>query len=272
MVGTAREDGGRVGLVPTMGFLHDGHLSLIRRAANECALVVVSIFVNPTQFNDAGDLAAYPRDEDRDVDLATGAGADVAFIPAVDEVYPTGFATTVRIAGPLTETFEGAIRGPEHFWGVATVVAKLFGMVQPDVAYFGQKDAQQCIVVRRLVADLDLPVHIEVCPTVREPDGLAMSSRNVRLCGADRQRALALVEGLRAAEAAIRAGASDPEEVRCATTTAMAARHVAPEYIAIADPDTLQPVDHIGSRTLLAVAAPVGPVRLIDNVLVERPR
>jgi pantoate--beta-alanine ligase len=254
-----------------MGFLHDGHLSLIRLAAHECGLVVVSVFVNPTQFNDAGDLAAYPRDEERDVDLAAGAGADVAFIPAVDEVYPAGFATTVRIGGPLTETLEGAIRGPEHFWGVATVVAKLFGMVQPDVAFFGQKDAQQCVVVRRLVADLDLPVTIEVGPTVREPDGLAMSSRNVRLCGADRQRALALIEGLLAAETTIRAGEMDPGQVACAATAAMAARRVVPEYLAVVDPDTLQPVRHIGSRTLVAVAAPVGPVRLIDNLLVERP-
>jgi pantoate--beta-alanine ligase len=252
-----------------MGFLHDGHLSLIHRAAGECGLVVVSIFVNPTQFNDAGDLAAYPRDEQRDVELAAAAGADVAFIPEVDEVYPTGFATTVRIAGPLTETLEGAMRGPEHFWGVATVVAKLFGMVQPDAAYFGQKDAQQCVVVRRLVADLDLPVAITVCPTVREPDGLAMSSRNVRLCAADRQRALGLIEGLRAAEAAIHGGATDPAEAAGAATAAMAARDVTAEYIAIVDPDTLQPVDRIEDRTLLAVAATVGPVRLIDNLFVE---
>ena len=148
-----------------MGFLHDGHLSLIRRAASACDVTIISIFVNPSQFNDPADLAAYPRDEERDLALAADAGCDVAFLPTVAEVYPEGFVTTVRIDGPITETLEGVVRGPAHFWGVATVVAKLFAMVVPDAAFFGQKDAQQCVVVRRLIADLNLPVGFVVCPT-----------------------------------------------------------------------------------------------------------
>jgi pantoate--beta-alanine ligase len=269
LVTRARRDGGRIGFVPTMGFLHDGHLSLIRRAAAECDLVVVSIFVNPTQFNDAADLEAYPRDEDRDVALARDAGAHVAFVPTVAEVYPDGFSTTVRIDGPLTETLEGAARGPSHFWGVATVVAKLFAMVQPDAAYFGQKDAQQCVVVRRLIADLNLPIELVVCPTVREPDGLAMSSRNVRLLGSDREHALALVDALRAAETAIADGETDAHEVVAAATKAMLSRGVAPEYFAVVDPGTLAPVTRIDEVVLVAVAARVGPVRLIDNMLID---
>jgi pantoate--beta-alanine ligase len=270
VVGTARQSGLRTGFVPTMGFLHDGHLSLIRRAASECGLVVLSIFVNPTQFNDDADLAAYPRDEVRDLAMATEAGADLAFVPAVAEVYPDGFATTVCIKGPLTDSFEGATRGPAHFWGVATVVAKLLAMVQPDVAYFGQKDAQQCTVVRRLIRDLNLPVELVVCPTVREPDGVAMSSRNARLCGRDREQARALIDGLRAAETAIRAGAIDSEEIVARATRAMFEREITPDYVAVVDPDTFTPVRAVDRRVLVAVAAQVGPVRLIDNLVVER--
>lgn len=269
-VRAARRAGRRIGLVPTMGFLHEGHLSLIRRAATDCDEVVVSVFVNPTQFNDAADLAAYPRNEERDVDLAASAGATMVFAPPVEEVYPTGFATTIELRGPITETFEGAVRGPEHFWGVATVVTKLFGMVQPDLAYFGQKDAQQCVVVTRLVADLDLPVEIVICPTVREPDGLAMSSRNVRLCGGDRDRALALVEGLDAADAAVRGGETDAAEVERIAAKAMLARGVGPDYVAVVDPTTLAPLERIDDRGLLVVAAHVGPVRLIDNTILSR--
>jgi pantoate--beta-alanine ligase len=272
LLGAARRDEKRIGLVPTMGFLHEGHLSLIRRAASDCDVVVISIFVNPTQFNDAADLAAYPRDEARDVALACEAGAHIAFVPGVDAVYPDGFATTVRIEGPLTETLEGASRGPAHFWGVATVVAKLFAMVQPDLAYFGQKDAQQCVVVRRLVADLDLPVEVVVCPTVREADGLAMSSRNVHLRGADRERALALVDGLRAAEAAVRDGETDAEEIVAAATKAILSRGVTPEYVAVVDPDTLAVMTTVDRAVRVVVAARVGPVRLFDNLLAEPPR
>jgi pantoate--beta-alanine ligase len=269
-VRAARRAGRRIGLVPTMGFLHEGHLSLIRRAAADCDDVVVSVFVNPTQFNDAADLAAYPRDEGRDVDLAASAGATMVFAPPVEEVYPAGFATIIELRGPITETFEGAVRGPEHFWGVATVVTKLFGMVQPDVAYFGQKDAQQCVVVTRLVTDLDLPVDLVICPTVRETDGLAMSSRNVRLRGGDRDRALALVEGLDAADTAVRGGETDAAEVEHVATKAMLARGVEPDYVAVVDPTTLAPLERIDDRALLVVAAHVGPVRLIDNTILSR--
>ena len=269
-VRAARRAGRRVGLVPTMGFLHEGHLSLIRRAAKDCDEVVVSVFVNPTQFNDAADLAAYPRNEENDVAMAASAGATMVFAPPVEEVYPAGFATTVELRGPITETFEGAVRGPEHFWGVATVVTKLFGMVQPDAAYFGQKDAQQCVVVSRLVTDLDLAVELVICPTVREPDGLAMSSRNVRLRGDDRDRALALVDGLDAADAAIRAGETDAAEVESVATKAMLARGVGPDYVAVVDPTTLAPLQRIAERALIVVAAHVGPVRLIDNAVLDR--
>ena len=197
-----------IGLVPTMGALHDGHLSLIRRARATCDEVVVSLFVNPAQFNVASDLAAYPRDEVRDGALAAEAGADLLFAPELAEVYPPGFATTVHIGG-VTETLEGEYRGVAHFDGVATVVTKLLNMVGPDVAFFGQKDAQQALVIRRLVRDLDLPVRIEVCPTVREADGLALSSRNVHLHGADRERALALRDAL-----ARRRGVADRRRAR----------------------------------------------------------
>lgn len=269
VVAARRADGERIGLVPTMGYLHDGHLSLIDRAANECGLVVVSIFVNPTQFNDPGDLAAYPRDEDRDVALAAAAGADVVFAPDAAAVYPDGFCTTVRIDGPVTETLEGAVRGPGHFWGVATVVAKLFTMATPDVAYFGQKDAQQCVVVRRLVTDLNLPVRVEVCPTVREPDGLAMSSRNVRLSDDDRRRALALRAGLAAVEGAVAAGERTVAELERLGRAAFAPYGVDVEYFAGVDPVTLHPLERVEGSALFVTAAPVGPVRLIDNVTVS---
>jgi pantoate--beta-alanine ligase len=269
LVASRRGEGATIGLVPTMGYLHDGHLSLIRRAAGECGLVVVSIFVNPTQFNDPADLAAYPRDEARDVDLAASAGADVVFAPEPAEVYPEGFCTTVRIDGPVTETLEGAVRGPGHFWGVATVVAKLFSMAQPDIAYFGQKDAQQCVVVGRLVADLNLPVRVEVCPTVREADGLAMSSRNVRLRGADRSRALALRAGLAAVEDAVAGGERTVAVLERLGREAFVPFGVHAEYFAGVDPVTLHPLERVERTALFVTAAPVGPVRLIDNVMVS---
>ncbi len=271
LVAARRREDAHVGLVPTMGSLHDGHLSLIRRAAAECDLVIVSVFVNPTQFNDPNDLAAYPRDEARDVELAARAGAHVVFAPPPDEVYPDGFCTSVRIEGPVTETLEGAVRGPAHFWGVATVVAKLFSMTQPDVAFFGQKDAQQCVVVRRLVHDLDLPVRIEICPTVREPDGLAMSSRNVRLGDDDRRRALALLAGLTAVEDAVARGERDVPALERIGRTAFAPFGVEAEYFAGVHPMTLHPLERIDGPALFVTAAPVGPVRLIDNVTVSLP-
>lgn len=262
-LGDALEDADTVGLVPTMGALHEGHLSLIRTARDECDVLVVSVFVNPTQFNDPADLAAYPSDEPRDAALAEGAGADVFFAPPAEEIYPTGFATTVSVSG-VSEPLEGAHRGKAHFDGVATVVAKLLIAVAPDVAYFGQKDAQQVAVVRRLVADLALPVEISVCPTVREPDGLAMSSRNVRLPPEDRPRALALKAGLDAAASAATEGA-DPRAAEAAGLAAMRERDVEAEYFAIVDPETFAPADDLTRPALAVVAATVDQVRLIDN-------
>jgi pantoate--beta-alanine ligase len=261
-----------IGLVPTMGALHEGHLSLIRaaRAAND--VVVVSLFVNPTQFNETADLDSYPRDEARDAALAERAGADLLFAPAVEEVYPEGFATTVRVAG-LTEHLEGEHRGTAHFDGVATVVAKLLNMVAPGAAYFGQKDAQQAAVIRRLVRDLDLPVRVDICPTIREPDGLALSSRNLHLRGADRERALALKRGLDAAAAAHAAGEPDPQAIARAGRAAMAELGVEPEYLALVRPDDLRPVERVDGQdpVLVAVAARVGPTRLIDNTILGPP-
>jgi pantoate--beta-alanine ligase len=255
-----------IGLVPTMGALHDGHLSLIRRARATCDDVVVSLFVNPAQFNESSDLAAYPRDEARDGGLAAEAGADLLFAPELAEVYPPGFATTVHAAG-VTETLEGVHRGVGHFDGVATVVTKLLNMVGPDVAFFGQKDAQQALVIRRLVRDLDLPVRIEVCPTVREADGLALSSRNVHLRGADRERALALRDALAAAEASLTAGERDAGALRTAALAAMRRRGVEPDYLEFVRTDDLSPVSHIDGEVLVAVAASVGSTRLIDNTI-----
>jgi pantoate--beta-alanine ligase len=263
----ARREERSIGLVPTMGALHEGHLSLVRAARERCDVVVVSLFVNPTQFDDAADLDAYPRDEARDAELAAAAGADVLFAPPPAAVYPPGFATTVHVAG-ITDTLEGEHRGAGHFDGVATVVTKLLNMVAPDVAFFGQKDAQQALVIRRLVADLDLPVAIEVRPTVREPDGLALSSRNAHLRGDDRERALALSRALRAAEAAVASGERDARAVARAARDAMAPFAVEPEYLAVVHPDTLAPLDAIdGDGALVAIAARVGPTRLIDNTL-----
>jgi pantoate--beta-alanine ligase len=257
-----------VGLVPTMGALHNGHLSLVRHARATCDEVVVSLFVNPSQFNDAGDLAAYPRDEARDAALAADAGADMLFAPAEAEVYPLGFATTVHV-DRLTESLEGVERGVGHFDAVTTVVTKLLNMVGPDVAFFGQKDAQQALVVRRLVRDLNLPVRIEVRPTVREPDGLALSSRNVRLRGEDRERALALHDALRAAEASLAAGERAADALRGAALAAMHARGVEPEYLELVRTDDLAPVEGVDGDALLAVAARVGGTRLIDNTILR---
>ncbi len=269
LVAAHRRGGERIALVPTMGALHSGHLSLIAHAREHADLVVLSIFVNPTQFNDPADLAAYPRDEARDLALAADAGADLVFAPPASEVYPDGFCTTVRIDGPITESLEGAVRGPAHFWGVATVVSKLFGMTQPDVAVFGQKDAQQCVVVRRLVSDLDLPVEIVVCPTVREPDGLALSSRNVRLDAEDRVRALALRAGLCAVETAVADGERSVATLEELGRSTMQRHGVTAEYFSGVDPHSLAPVASVDGATLFVTAAPVGPVRLIDNTIVR---
>jgi pantoate--beta-alanine ligase len=255
-----------IGLVPTMGALHEGHLSLIRRAREECDEVVVSLFVNPTQFGAGEDLDGYPRDEARDAALAAEAGADLLFAPTPQEVYPASFSTTVSVAG-VSEGLCGAHRGPEHFIGVATVVAKLLNMVGPDVAFFGQKDAQQAVVIRRLVRDLNLPVRVELCPTVREPDGLALSSRNAYLDSDERRRAAGLYAGLRIAEAAVAAGDRDASSVIALAREEMVRHAIEPEYLELVSPDTLEPVDFIESAVLMAVAAQVGRARLIDNLI-----
>ena len=265
-----RRAGRRIGFVPTMGAFHDGHLSLMRRARAECAVVVVSLFVNPTQFGDPADLAAYPRDDARDERLARAESVDILFMPRAGEIYPPGFATMVDVRG-VTETLEGEARGAAHFRGVATVVTKLFQMVQPDVAYFGQKDAQQAVVIRRLTRDLDIPVQIEVCPIVREPDGLAMSSRNVRLSPAARSRALGLSAALRAVEQRVAGGERSAGALAAHAREVLATHGIsAPdvEYFALVNPETLVPVDAVAAPTLIAVAGRVGGVRLIDNVIV----
>lgn len=266
-----RRAGRSIGLVPTMGALHEGHLALVRRARETCDVVVVSVFVNPAQFDEAADLAAYPRDAARDARLAEQTGADLLFAPPADEVYPPGFATTVGVGG-VSEPLEGVARGVRHFAGVATVVAKLLNMVGPDVAFFGQKDAQQVLVVRRLVRDLDLPVRIEVVPTVREADGLALSSRNARLAPGERRRALGLSRALRAAERAVAEGGHDAAAVLAAAHDALRHDGLDAEYLALVDPETLAPVEPAGELrrpALLAVAARIGAVRLIDNVLLH---
>lgn len=259
-----RRCGLRIGLVATMGAFHEGHLSLIRHARAECDVVVVSLFVNPAQFNDAGDLDAYPRDESADAVRAAELGVDFMFAPSVSEVYPPGFSTTVSVAG-LTETLEGEHRGRDHFDGVATVVTKLFNMVAPDVAYFGQKDAQQSLVIKRLVEDLNMPVRIEVCSTVREPDGLAMSSRNVHLSPEERARAVALRRALLAAERAVSGGTADPHAVRANALAELSSAQIEPDYLELVSANTLAPVARIEGELLAVVAARVGSTRLIDN-------
>jgi pantoate--beta-alanine ligase len=264
----SRGAGKTIGFVPTMGWFHEGHLSLMSRARADCDVVVVSLFVNPAQFNDPKDLQAYPRDEARDARMAEGERVDVLFAPDAKEVYPDGHTTTVTV-GAIAAPLEGQSRGASHFAGVATVVAKLFNMVQPTVAYFGQKDAQQALVIQQMVRDLNFPIRIEVCPTVREPDGLAMSSRNVRIKDIDRPRALALRAGLDAALAAVKSGERRTDAVERAAREAMQARGVDPEYFAAVPASTLVPAARLSGDVLLAVAARVGDVRLIDNEIVH---
>ena len=262
----ARGDGSSIGFVPTMGYLHEGHLSLVRAARSTTDHVVLSIFVNPLQFLPGEDFQAYPRDEERDLKLAEREGVDVAFVPSVEEMYPEGRATTVTVSG-ITEAFEGAAR-PGHFDGVATVVATLFGIVSPDAAFFGQKDAQQLAVIRRMVADLSIPVDVVACPIVREHDGLALSSRNVYLSEDERPQAVALHRALTAgAEVASAGGTPEDVEGRMRETFA-GFPLVAPEYAAVVDPDSFGPVTARGAR-LLIVAARRGKARLIDNLIVE---
>lgn len=261
----ARGQFGALGFVPTMGFLHEGHLGLIRRAKASCGAAAVSIFVNPTQFAPTDDLDRYPRDLPRDLELAQAAGADLVFTPDVTELYPDGFSTRIDIG--LAHGAENAAR-PGHFSGVATVVAKLFNIVQPTMAVFGQKDAEQCAVIRKLVRDLDLPVEIDIAPTAREADGLAMSSRNAYLSTEERAIAPTIWRALSAAQAAFDAGTRDPEALRVAALAVLAAEpRFTLDYIAAADPDTLEPLTAPSDRLLLSVAAKLGGTRLIDNVV-----
>jgi pantoate--beta-alanine ligase len=271
-----RRAGSTIGLVPTMGALHEGHLSLIARAREQCDVVVVSLFVNPAQFNERSDLERYPRSEQRDAGLAAETGADLLFAPPVDEVYPPGFATAVELLG-LTDRLEGASRGASHFRGVTTVVTKLLCMAMPDTLYLGQKDAQQVIVIRRLVADLNLPVRVEALPTVRESDGLALSSRNALLAPPARSRARALYAALNAATQLAAAGERSPRALLAAAHAALEELGVRPDYVELVDPDTLEPLAAldrpIGDQpALLAIAAHVGGVRLIDNTTLEPAR
>ncbi|MGZ5308215.1 MAG: pantoate--beta-alanine ligase [Solirubrobacterales bacterium] len=268
-----RRDGlRRIGLVPTMGYLHEGHLSLIRAARQGCDLVVVSLFVNPAQFEQGEDLHSYPRDEARDAELAEAAGADLLWAPAQEEIYPEGFDTAVEVGESLTAVLCGdpEQRGPSHFRGVTTVVAKLFNCVQPDVAYFGRKDAQQAVVIERMARDLDFPVEIEVMPTIREADGLAMSSRNAYLDEAERERALAISRGLRAAERRAAEGERSADAIVDAVTEELRSAGVEPEYVEARDAENLSRVSKLNGRpVLVAVAARIGKARLIDNAIVN---
>jgi pantoate--beta-alanine ligase len=268
-VAEARHHDKTVGLVPTMGAFHEGHLSLMRQARTDNDLVVVSLFVNPTQFGANEDLSAYPRDEKTDAKLAEQAGVDILVAPEPAEIYPDGFATSIHVSG-ITDVLDGAARGAFHFDGVATVVTKLFGIVTADVAYFGQKDAQQILVVRRVVRDLDLPVRIEACPIVREADGLAMSSRNVYLDADAREQATALNRALDAASALHDAGEQDAATLLATARDVLADAGIRPEYLELRSSADLRPLTRVDDDALLAVAARVGPARLIDNHVLKR--
>ena len=263
--------GGEVGVVLTMGALHEGHLALARAARAENSHLIATVFVNPLQFGPREDLARYPRPFERDAALLAGAGVDLLFHPGVEELYPPGFATTIEVGGP-TAPLEGATR-PGHFRGVATVVAKFFNILQPGRAYFGQKDAQQVATLRRLVADLNLPVDLRVVPTVREPDGLAMSSRNAYLGSAERAAAPTLYRALRATRERWAAGEREADALRrVARETVTAEPLLTLEYVDVVDPATFASLDQAGSGALVVLAARCGPARLIDNIVLEAGR
>lgn len=271
LVSTARRAGRRIGFVPTMGFLHEGHLALMRQARSENDLLITSVFVNPTQFGPNEDFEAYPRDEARDCALMSSVGVDAAFFPTVEAMYPQGYDTIVEVGPSLTNGLCGGSR-PGHFRGVATVVTKLFNLVQPDAAYFGQKDAQQVAVIRRMVEDLNIPVEIVACPIVRESDGLAMSSRNTYLGPSERRDALILSQALKAAEGAVAAG-----ERTAAAVEALIRRTISTvptaviDYVEIVDANTLVPLEELRGSVLIALAVKVGKPRLIDNCVLEVP-
>jgi len=256
-----------LGFVPTMGYLHEGHLELVRRARAENPSVAVSIFVNPTQFGPKEDFARYPRDPERDLALLEKEGVDVVFMPSAEEMYPPGFDSWVEV-GKLAERLEGAAR-PGHFRGVATVVARLFDIVRPDRAYFGQKDAQQLLVIKQIVADLDLGIEIVAVPTVREPDGLAMSSRNTYLNSAERKQAVALYQSLKLAQKLYADGERDAKAILKQMTALIERQPLADiEYISIADAETLDELDTVKPPALISMAVRFGKTRLIDNVVV----
>ena len=266
-----RRESALVGLVPTMGYLHAGHASLLRAAREQCDLVVMSLFVNPAQFGEGEDLERYPRDEARDIAVAAGAGVDVVYAPDAEEVYPDGFVTTVAVDESLTAVLCGdrTRRGPEHFRGVTTVVAMLFNSVGPDVAYFGQKDAQQAAVIRAMARDLDFPVRIAVLPTVREPDGLAMSSRNSYLDEEQRTLAPALYRSLETVRQLV-TGDTPLQEALAAAGEQLRSSGIQPEYLEARDAESLAPASNLNGRAVLvAVAARVGETRLIDNIVIE---
>lgn len=266
----ARADGKTVGFVPTMGYFHEGHLNLMRRAKAECDLCVVSLFVNPTQFGPSEDFQRYPRDFARDAAMAESVGVDLLFAPEVEEMYPEGYQTYVEVT-EVTRRLEGEAR-PGHFRGVATVCTKLFNIVQADRAYFGKKDYQQLKVIQRLVRDLNIPTEIVPCETVREPDGLAMSSRNVYLKPDERQAATVLYRALCAGRDAILAGERDGKRVQALVEQVIATEPlVKPEYVDVADAETLEPLTDLHGEVLISVAARVGVARLIDNITVTVP-
>jgi pantoate--beta-alanine ligase len=266
-VRAAQAAGQSVGLVPTMGALHEGHLSLVDAARAECDLTVVSIFVNPTQFGPQEDLSRYPRNLDQDLRLLGGRGCDLVFAPSVDQMYPAGYDTSVDV-GPLGRELEGEYR-PDHFRGVATVVLKLFQIVPADVAYFGRKDYQQSLVVQRMAGDLNVPIEIRVCPTVREPDGLAMSSRNAYLSADERRQALAISQCLQLAERLAKDGERDVQCIRGKMLEHFRTAGVEVQYIAFVADGTITPVASLDGPTTVAIAATVGKTRLIDNLLLE---
>lgn len=264
----AKRQGQSIGLVPTMGYLHEGHLSLARAAREQNDVVIMSIFVNPTQFGPQEDLEQYPRDLERDLELATATGVNAVFYPTVEEMYPSGYASYVQVEG-LTGVLCGASR-PGHFRGVATVVSKLFNIVQPDRAYFGSKDYQQLVVIKRMVADLNFPLEIVSVATVREADGLAISSRNKYLTPSQRRSAGVLYQSLTLGAMLIRSGERRPEVVQEAMAAEILSRpETQVDYIAVSDAGTLKPLTTINGRVLLALAVRVGNTRLIDNLTLE---
>jgi pantoate--beta-alanine ligase len=265
---TARQGNKRLGFVPTMGALHDGHLSLVRAARSSCDRVAASIFVNPTQFGPSEDLEKYPRSFDRDCELLEREGVELLFAPGVEEMYPSGGVTWVMVE-ELSGKLDGRSR-PVHFRGVTTVVAKLFHIVEPDAAFFGQKDAAQVAIIRRMVRDLNLPVEIVVCPIVREVDGLAMSSRNAYLDERQRKQALVLHRSLIRVQELAAAGERDASKLTAEARQVLASQgEVRVDYFEIVNPDTLDPVENVSGGTLVAVAAYVGATRLIDNILLQ---